>query len=66
MKDKLLHRGCDAGSDQGLERSSQVHRADQFPDCVLALRSVRKKDFSVLESEFTGRRFFTSFTAGVF
>lgn len=34
MENGLLHRSCGAGSDQALERLIEVHRAEQFPDCV--------------------------------
>lgn len=43
MEDRLSRRNCGAGSDQGQERFFEVYRSEEFMDCVLASRSVRKR-----------------------
>lgn len=44
MEDRLSYRAGVASGKQGLERSTEAQRAEQFPDCILALLPVRKKE----------------------
>lgn len=66
MKKGLLHPGCGAGSDEGLEGFTKVDVAGQFTDYKLALLSVQKKDGSTPRSKVTGRPFSVPFKKGIF